>query len=73
MNTQTQELPPHHTTHRLIRLPAVKGLLGVSAATIWRMRRRGDFPAPIQVSPGAVAWRETEIIAWIEARAEAGR
>ena len=73
MHTHTQELPPHHTTHQLIRLPAVKALLGVSAATIWRMRCRGDFPAPIQVSPGAVAWREMEILAWIEARAEVGR
>jgi prophage regulatory protein len=45
--------------------------LGLSEATILRMRRRGQFPQPIRLSPGRVGWRERDIVAWLDARAEA--
>ena len=40
----------------------------VSRATRWRMVRRGEFPAPVQISPGRVAWKEADVRAWLEAR-----
>lgn len=46
-------------------------LTGLSPATIWRMRRRGDLPDPIRLSPGRVGWREADIERWIEQRAQA--
>ena len=39
-----------------IRLPVVKGLLGVSSATIWRNVRIGKFPKPIKLSSRVSAW-----------------
>ena len=47
--------------------------LGLSAATLWRMRRRGDFPAPIALSPGRIGWRETDLAAWLDQRAGLGK
>lgn len=29
---------------------------------------RGEFPPPVEQADGALAWRESEIEAWIEAR-----
>ena len=48
-------------------------LTGLSLATLWRMRRRGDLPEPIRLSPGRVAWRETDIADWIDRREAASR
>lgn len=54
---------------RLIDWSAVQARAGnISKATEWRMRRRGQFPEPVRVSPGRVAWFEDEIDAWIASR-----
>jgi prophage regulatory protein len=36
--------------------------------TIWRKRQRGEFPEPIQLGDNSIAWRTSDILAWIEAR-----
>ena len=41
---------------------------GMSKPTVWRMRRRGEFPEPVRISPGRVAWFSDEIDAWIASR-----
>jgi prophage regulatory protein len=56
---------------QLARLPAVVAAVGLSASTIWRLRRRGAFPAPVQIGPNSVAWRVPDIAAWIETRPKA--
>ena len=44
-----------------------------SEPCIWRLERAGKFPRSIRISPGAVAWKESDIEAWIAERAAAGR
>ncbi len=39
-----------------------------SAATLWRMVRRGDFPQPLKLSPGVTAWCNSDIETWVSAR-----
>ena len=56
---------------RLLRLPMVAARVGLSATTIWRQRRRGQFPDPVRISPGCVAWREADVESWIASRLEA--
>ena len=56
---------------RLLRLQVVVARVGLSATTIWRQRRRGQFPDPVRISPGCVAWREADIESWIASRLEA--
>ena len=72
VNYTAMQTTPRPVT-RIRRLPDVVEMLGVSATTIWRMRRRGDFPEPVRVSPGCVGWLESDLEAWVAARAEAGR
>ena len=46
----------------------VRDLTGLGRTTAWRMRCAGDFPQPVPISPGRVAWRERDIVAWNESR-----
>lgn len=46
----------------------IRELTGLGRTTAWRMRQAGDFPEPVSISPGRVAWRERDIIAWNESR-----
>ncbi|MBI4560380.1 MAG: helix-turn-helix domain-containing protein [Candidatus Hydrogenedentes bacterium] len=43
-----------------------KRLGNVSRPTLWRLRKRGNFPAAIAVTPGRVAFREDEITEYIQ-------
>jgi predicted DNA-binding transcriptional regulator AlpA len=49
----------------LLDRDAVAALLGVSTATIDRMRAAGDLPEPVSLR-GAVRWRRRELLRWIE-------
>lgn len=53
---------------RLLPWPKIHDITGLSRATAWRRQRAGDFPASVQISPGRVAWRESEIQRWLESR-----
>lgn len=44
-----------------VRQPVVQGLLGVSAATVWRMVKRGTLPAPRKISERVTAWNVGEL------------
>lgn len=63
---QTQDFSP--TPTRLLRKPAVIDRVALSDTTIWRKVRAGTFPKPLHISAGAVAWRESDIEAWIAQR-----
>jgi predicted DNA-binding transcriptional regulator AlpA len=39
-----------------VRQPVVEALVGCSAATIWRMVKRGTLPAPRKLSERVTAW-----------------
>lgn len=44
-----------------VRLPVVKALKSCSDATIWRMSKRGDLPAPRKLSERITAWNVGEL------------
>lgn len=56
---------------RLLPWDRVQDMAGISRTTAWRMQRSGDFPSPVPVSPGRVAWWESELTAWKGARGDA--
>ena len=39
-----------------VRQPVVQGLFAISAATVWRMVKRGTLPAPRKLSERVTAW-----------------
>lgn len=43
---------------------------GTSKTTIWRSRKRPDFPQPITLTPKCVRWRLSEVEAYEAAQAE---
>jgi predicted DNA-binding transcriptional regulator AlpA len=41
---------------------------GISRTQLWRLRRTGNFPPPLQLSVGIQRWRRTDILAWLKSR-----
>jgi len=46
----------------------VESRVGISRTTAWRLQKCGEFPKPYIVSPGRVAYRESEVEAWKASR-----
>ena len=57
----------HDAGERLLRLPEVVRTLGVSRATIYRYVDSGRLPPPVKLSTRCIAWRASEITAWMAA------
>jgi len=43
-------------------------MVGLSRSTLWRMERKGDFPARIPLSSRNVGWRLVDVEKWIKNR-----
>jgi prophage regulatory protein len=43
-------------------------MIGVDAATLWRWRKAGIFPAPVKITRQTLRWREADLLAWLESR-----
>ena len=54
---------------RLLPWGKVRDITGLSRTTAWRRQKAGDFPLAVQISPGRVAWWESELTAWTTSRA----
>lgn len=54
---------------KIIRLPEVKTSVGLSTATIYRLIKAGDFPAPIKLGKHASGWLESAVQTWIQKKA----
>jgi prophage regulatory protein len=52
----------------VLRMAQVTAATKLSRMTIYRLEKRGQFPARIQLSPNSVGWREDEVERWIESR-----
>jgi predicted DNA-binding transcriptional regulator AlpA len=53
-------------TPELLDQSTVMKLLGVSRQTLWNMRKRGGFPAPITIG-SSVRWRKSAVVDFINA------
>lgn len=56
------------TVDKYLRIKQVAELTGLSRATIYNMEKAGTFPKKTPLGARAVAWRESEIAAWMESR-----
>lgn len=52
----------------LLRMPEVEALACLTESSIYRRIKAGKFPSPIKLNSRAVAWREREVMAWVESR-----
>lgn len=60
--------PQAANQERILRLGEVTQMVGVSRTTLWRMERKGDFPARIPLSSRSVGWRSIDIDNWMKNR-----
>ena len=55
-------------TGKLLRLEAVISLIGMKRSWILQKVKDGEFPKPLRLSPRAVAWRQSDVMEWINAQ-----
>lgn len=55
----------------LLRRPQVETVTGLSTSALYRLVKLRDFPQPIQVTPGTVGWRYSEVSQWLNNRPRA--
>tara|TARA_R100000935_G_C2802270_1_gene151045 strand:+ start:664 stop:855 length:192 start_codon:yes stop_codon:yes gene_type:complete len=51
---------------RLMRRNEVEATTALSRAAIYAKMADGSFPKPVRIGKRAVAWRQSDIAAWIE-------
>lgn len=57
---------------RLIRMPELEVLTGLSRATIYRLIRQGAFPAAVELSANSRGWFASHVQSWQESLKPAG-
>lgn len=57
---------------RMVREPECRTMTTLSNSTRWRMEREGTFPKRIKIGPSAVAYRLSEVQAWIRGEWHSG-
>jgi predicted DNA-binding transcriptional regulator AlpA len=57
---------------QFLRVNDVCRLLRISKPTLWRLRRANAFPEPTELTDRVIAWRRSEVEAWLRARAGGG-
>jgi prophage regulatory protein len=68
--TMPETTTPNAERH-ILRSREVCRRVGLSVPTIWRLRQRGDFPAPIKITSRVIGYDSIEIDNWLAARARA--
>ena len=54
---------------RILRLPEVSQVTGLSRSTIFRLVQAGNFPQSVKLTARTIGWYSTDIETWIAARA----
>ncbi len=64
---------PSITRDRFLRVTEVVFVTGLSKATLYRLMAQGKFPKQIKISSGAVGWRESEVMDWLDRKTAESR
>lgn len=49
----------------IMRMPDVCAMVGLSKSQVYKLIRRGEFPAPVSLGCNAVGWPSLRVGAWI--------
>lgn len=60
-------------SNRVIRLPAVIRMTGLSRSTIYLHMSKGFFPQSVSLGERAVGWVESQIDQWLDERIAASK
>ena len=72
MSPQREPSTPATRRPIILQRPQVLERTGLSNTTVWRLQQRGDFPKPVQLSPGRVGWHERDVDNWVQSRRARG-
>ncbi|MGC1271573.1 MAG: AlpA family phage regulatory protein [Croceibacterium sp.] len=61
---------PYEPNDPLLKIAEVKKLTRRSTSRIYADMNAGLFPRPIRIGARAVAWRQSELVAWVGRRIE---
>ncbi|GAB2662995.1 helix-turn-helix transcriptional regulator [Arenimonas aestuarii] len=56
---------PEPALPRLVRMPTVLQMVGLSRSEVWRRIAAGTFPKPLKLGPNTSAFVEAEVAAWV--------
>lgn len=60
--------------NKFLRRPAVEQMTGLPTSSLYFEIDEGRFPKPVKIGVRSVAWLESDIVEWQQARlAESGR
>jgi len=51
---------------KLLRLPEVMNMTGLSRSSLYRRIQAGTFPRPVSLGGRSVAWVDEEVCSWIK-------
>lgn len=51
-----------------VRADQVLAVVPFARATLWRLVKSGQFPAPVKLTPGVTAWKADTVQAWLDER-----
>lgn len=54
--------------NKILKLPKVKSLSGLSRSTIYNRISQNDFPKQVNLGGRSVGWVESEVLEWIDNR-----
>lgn len=60
-------------SHKIMRLPEVIHMTGLSRSTIYLRMAKGSFPLTISLGERAVGWLLSDIEEWLDARVVASK
>lgn len=78
MSDPSAHIAPHaqfyvsQSAAKLIRRPEVEARTGLSRSTLYDWMKRGEFPQPVKLGARIVAWRESDVTAWLKSRETRG-
>lgn len=55
---------------RIIRLPELLRITGLSTASVYRQMAEQQFPRPVRLGKNAVGWRAQTVFSWLESLEE---
>lgn len=53
---------------KIVRLPELIEIVGMSPDTIRRLESNGTFPLRLKIGQSAVGWLDSDITSWIESK-----
>lgn len=58
------------TPDRLVREAERKLITSISRSQAWVLEQKGEYPPRIKLGSRSVAWKLSELLAWVESRGE---